>query len=427
MNPKKLVRTLVPSSAARVLEKTYRIGRGLVWQARYGFPARGVRVIAVTGTNGKSTTCAYINEVLKAAGYKTAVLTTVFYEIDGQVTLNRTHQTMDKQSILQAFFYSAKRADVDFVVLEVTSHSLHQDRLMGVKVEVGVVTNLTQEHLDYHKTMQEYARVKSLLLRNYGTKWAILNRDDAWYDYFADRTIGRIFSVGKQKAAKARLGAIKLLANGSSAELASEDTKLQLKTSLIGEFNLYNAAQAAAVGLLLKLEPSTIEAGITNLKEVTGRMQRIEAGQNFDVFVDFAITPDAIEKVLISLQKITKGKVRIVFGATGDRDKAKRPDMGKVATKHADFIYLTDDETYTEDPDTIRDAVCTGIKAAQGEKKTKIIPDRLEAIKAALKDAKKGDAVLLTGLGHEDTRNMGGKQIPWNEAEIAQKLLEENK
>jgi UDP-N-acetylmuramoyl-L-alanyl-D-glutamate--2,6-diaminopimelate ligase len=423
MNPKKIVRRVVPKTAVRAIEKSYRLGRGMSWQARYGFPARGMKVIAVTGTNGKSTTCAYINEVLKAAGYKTAVLTTVFYEIDGKVTLNKTHLTMDRQSILQAFFYSAKKADVDWVVLEVTSHSLDQARLMGVKVEIGVVTNLTQEHLDYHKTMEEYARVKSLLLRNYGAKWSVLNADDDWYAYFQDRTIGRIFSIGKKKTAKAQLKNLKLEKSGSYAELESDNSKLNIKTGLVGEFNLYNAAQAAAVGMILKIENQKIEAGISNLKEVSGRMQRINAGQDFDVYVDFAITPDAIEKVLQSLQKITKGKVRIVFGATGDRDKQKRPKMGEVAAKYADYIYLTDDETYTEDPGTIRKAVYKGIKAAKADKKTKVIPDRLEAIKTALTDAKKGDSVLLTGIGHEDSRNMGGKLIPWNEVEIVESFL----
>ena len=238
-----------------------------------------------------------------------------------------------------------------------------------------------------------------------------------------DRTIGRIFSIGKKKTAKAQLKNVKLEKNGSSAVLEIDDKKLNLKTGLVGEFNLYNASQAAAVGMILKIEYQKIEAGISNLKEVSGRMQRIEAGQNFDVYVDFAITPDAIEKVLHSLQKITKGKVRIVFGATGDRDKQKRPEMGKVAAKYADYIYLTDDETYSEDPNQIRQAVYEGIKNSNGENKTQVIPDRENAIKTALLEAKKGDSVLLTGIGHENTRNMGGKLIPWDEVEIATKTL----
>jgi UDP-N-acetylmuramyl-tripeptide synthetase len=423
MNPKRLVRKVVPKTAVKSLEKSYRSSRGLALQARYGFPAKSMKVIAVTGTNGKSTTASYINSVLKAAGLKTAVLTTVYYEIDGHYQPNRTHFTIDKQSIVQKFFKDARQAEVDWVILEVTSHALDQGRIMGVPVEIAVITNLTQDHLDYHGTMQEYARVKSLLLRDYGAKWAVLNADDEWFEYFLGRCTAKVFSIGKNPRSNGVMKAIKTSSDGSSERLVADSAKLNLKTGLIGEYNLYNASEAAAVGLVLNLDHQAIQDGIAGLKAVAGRMEAVEAGQSFKMFVDFAITPDALEQALSSLQKITPGKVRVVFGATGDRDKGKRPIMGEVAAKHADAIYLTDDETYTEDPDTIRRAVYKGIVQAKGEGKTQVIPDRLEAIKTAFKDARKDDTVLLTGLGHEDTRNMGGHQIPWNEAEIATKLL----
>lgn len=423
MAPKKLIRKFAPKRAVKIIESGFRKSRGLSLQARYGFPARGMRVIAVTGTNGKSTTSSYINEVLKAAGYKTAVLTTVFYEIDGKVQPNKTHQTIDRQSIVQDFFSRAKNADADFVILEVTSHALDQDRIMGVPVEIAVITNLTQDHLDYHGTMEEYAKVKARLLRNFGAKYAILNADDAWYDFFRENSVAEVVSIGKAKGLSGQIKSIKLHKDSSEAKLEINGESIEIKTSLVGEFNLYNASYAAAIGQILKLQPKTIEKGISNLKSLNGRMESIEAGQKFKVFVDFAVTPDAIEKVLQSLQKTTKGSVRIVFGATGDRDKAKRPTMGQVAAKNADFIYLTDDETYTENPEAIRKAVYVGIEKANGAKKTKVIGDRKEAIQQALKDAKAGDAVLITGMGHEDYRNMDGKKIPWNEQEIVAQLL----
>lgn len=422
-NVKKLVRKLLPVFLLKAVEKGYRKGRGSILQARYGFPARGMRVIAVTGTNGKSTTAAYINEMLKTTGYKTAVLNTVFYEIAGKRTPNDTHFTVDKQSIVQSFFARAKKADVDFVILEVTSHALDQDRIMGVPVEIAVITNLTQDHLDYHDTMENYAKAKSRLMRNYGAKYVVLNRDDEWYGYFEDRAIGEVFSFGKDKSSTARISNVKLLKHESQAELKTENEKLNISTRMIGEFNIYNAAAAASVGLILGISPSKIASGIGKLTEMKGRMQEIKEGQNFRVMVDFAITPDAIEKALQSLRKITKGKVRIVFGATGDRDKQKRPEMGKAAAENADYIYLTDDETYTENPEKIRNAVLNGIKKTGGEKKTKVIADREEAIKQAFKDAKSGDAVLITGLGHEDSRNMGGKLVPWRDQDVASRLL----
>ncbi len=202
---KKLIRTLIPASTVKSLEKTYRLSRGLFWQVRYGFPARKMRVIAVTGTNGKTTTVSYINEVLKTAGYKTAALTTVYYEIGGKRTPNETHLTIDKQSIAQSFFFRAKTADVDFVVFEVTSHALHQDRIMGVPVEIAVMTNLTQEHLDYHPTMDNYGAAKALLFKNYGAKYAVLNLDDEWYKFFAKESKAEVFSYGKSKNADVKI------------------------------------------------------------------------------------------------------------------------------------------------------------------------------------------------------------------------------
>lgn len=411
----------MPQRLTLLIEKAYRFTRGLFWQARFGFPARGMRVIAVTGTNGKTTTCAYINEVLKAGGYKTALLTTVYYEVAGEREPNLTHFTVSKQSIVQNFFRQAKKADVDWVIIEVTSHALDQDRLLGVPVRIAVITNLTQDHLDYHKSMKNYAAAKARLLSDYGAKHAILNADDEWYEFFRTRTPAgcEIFAVGTKKGVNGRLGQPQVSDEGGKITFATKNRRLTLKTSLSGEFNLRNAAMAAAVGSIFLLDSKLITKGIASVKELKGRMEPVEAGQNFKVYVDFAITPDALEQALSSLQKTTEGRVHVVFGATGDRDKAKRPIMGEVAVKYADKIYLTDDETYSEDPDKIRAAVYKGIKRAGGEKKTKVIADRAEAIDTALKEAKKGDSVLLTGIGHEDSRNMGGTQIPWDEKQVA--------
>lgn len=422
---KKLVRRLLPLTLLKRVEKLYRQGRGLFWQIRYSFPARGMRVIAVTGTNGKSTTCAYINEVLKAAGYKTAVLTTVYYEINGQREPNDTHFTIAKQSIVQEFFARAKRADVDWAIVEVTSHAIDQDRLMGVPVKIAVITNLTQDHLDYHGTMEEYASVKARLLSDFKPEHAVLNADDKWYGFFADKAPKEteIFSVGKKAKVCGRLGKSKASSRGGEVDFATKSQKMKLKTSLIGEFNLRNAAMAAAVGSIFLLDKKIITKGIANVKSLEGRMEKVDTGQNFSVYVDFAITPDALEKALAALQKITKGKVRVVFGATGDRDKEKRPVMGEVAAKNADFIYLTDDETYTEDPEAIRDAVYKGIEKARGAGKTKIIPDRKKATEQAINDAKKDDSILVTGLGHENERNMGGKLVPWQDRSVVLKVL----
>lgn len=221
----------MPGWLLRLIEKIYRKGRGLFWQVRYGFPARGLRVIAVTGTNGKSTTCAFINEILKSAGYKTAVLNTVFYEVAGKRTPNRTHFTIDKQSIVQSFFARAEKAGVDFAIIEVTSHALDQDRIMGVPVEIAVITNLSQDHLDYHKTMKNYAAAKAKLLSDYGAKYAVLNLDDDWFKYFDSAAGCQVFSYGKSELADLHLSGIKLSAGESHAALSSKKISSRSKAN----------------------------------------------------------------------------------------------------------------------------------------------------------------------------------------------------
>lgn len=419
------IRRILPAQVIKALEVSYRGVRGLFWQTIYGFPAQGARVIAVTGTNGKTTTCTYINEVLKSAGYKTAVLTTVFYEIDGKREPNKTHYTISKLSIVQKFLRDARHAGVDWVILEVTSHALDQGRIMGVPVKIAAITNLTQDHLDYHKTMEEYATAKASLLWDYGAKHVILNANDKWFTYFKSRTpkSAEIFTIGTSPKVSGRIGKLKLSKLGGEATFATKAHQLKLKTNLLGEYNLWNAAFAAAVGSIFLMDKKVIEKGIANVSSVEGRMEEVRAGQAFRVFIDFAYTPDALEKSLTSLQKVTKGKVRIVFGATGDRDKKKRPIMGEVVTKHADAIYLTDDETYNEDPEQIRQDVYKGIEKAGGTKKAQIIVDRKEAIKKAMSEAKNNDCVLITGLGHETERNMSGKLIPWNEKDVVTNIL----
>lgn len=423
-NPKALIRSIVPRSAVRVLENSYRKTRGEFWQIRYGFPARGMRVIAITGTNGKTTTSSYICEVVKAAGYTVAVYTTAYYEIRGERTPNRSHMTVTSQADVQRFFKKAKQAGVDFVVLEVTSHALDQHRVAGVAVEVAVMTNLTQDHLDYHKTMEKYAQAKALLFsEQYSPKYSVLNSDDNWYEFFLKHATGEIISYGADSAANLQLTTHDSTGTGSSFTARYKGEHVAGTTHLVGLFNIYNALAAVSVGIALDFEMSDIIKGIATLQTVPGRMESIEEGQNFQVLVDFAYTPDALFNALKALREITDGSIRIVFGATGDRDASKRPAMGEVVAGNADYIYLTDDETYTEDPQKIRDAVYRGIKKAKGEAKTQIFDDRLNAIRQAFAEAQKGDVVLLAGIGHEDYRNMGGEKMPWDEREVARREL----
>lgn len=424
MNPKKLVRKVLPKQGIKAAEETYRKTRIAASQVRYGYPARGARVIAVTGTNGKTTTCVLINSVLKAGGYKTAMFTTAVVEMDGVASDNKIHRTVPLTADLLKFFKEAKAKNVDFIILETTSQALHQHKLRGIPVEIAVMTNLTQDHLDYHGNMDDYAAAKARLFNSYmNPKQCVLNRDDEWYDYFAEQSVGMVTSYGQKPGSDLQITDVKLAAGGNDFRLSVDGDAATIHTELAGLFNVYNAAAAATVAALLELPDSAIAEGLGGLGAVPGRMEAIKAGQNFDVIVDYAHTPDALKNVLTALKDVSKGKVSVVFGATGDRDKSKRPVMGEVVAEIADHIYLTDDETYTEDPGAIRDAVYEGIKKAGGEGKTTVIADRKEAITQAFKDAKKGDTVLLAGIGHQDYRAMGGKNLPWDEREVARELL----
>lgn len=426
MNPKKVVRKVIPKQGVKLAEESYRRSRLLLTQARYRFPARDLRIIAVTGTNGKTTTALFINAVLKHAGYKTAMLTTAVYEMDGVAKPNHNHRTVPVTSELFAFFREAKQKQVDYVIMEATSQALHQHKLRGIPIEIAVMTNLTQDHLDYHGTMHNYAAAKARLFNQYmNPNYCVLNRDDEWFEYFKKRCVGVVSTYGTGQGSTVSIQKVEPMAHGSSFVLSLEDKQTPAVIHLPGQFNVYNAAAAAAVGEWLGLNPATIAAGLASLAAAPGRMETVDAGQPFTVVVDYAHAPDALQNALQALRAGTKGKLAVVFGATGDRDKTKRPIMGQVAARYADKIFLTDDETYTEDPATIRDAVYAGIKKAKATAKTEVIGDRKAAIRAAFAQAKKGDTVLLAGMGHQNSRTMGAVQEPWDERDVARRLLRE--
>lgn len=420
----KMVRKSLPSGAVHKLEGSYRRTRVRAVSARYGNPARHLKVIAVTGTNGKTTTVNFINEILKEAGFKTAMFSTALIELDGKTKVNNLNATVGTTSRMQRFFRAAKKAKVDYVVMEFPSHAIDQHKLDTVPVEVAVMTNLTQDHLDYHKTMDHYAATKAKLFAK-EPKYIVLNRDDEWFDYFDKYTAGiHKITYGKHDDAEAKINDVKLYRKGTEAFVTIDhQTKLELATNLPGEFNAYNMVAAASVAYLLEIKLNDIQEGIANLEAIPGRFERIEAEVPYDIVVDYAHTPDALEKILTATKKVTKNRVILVFGATGDRDKLKRPIMGEIAAKQADRIILTDEESYYEDPAAIRAQVLGGIEHAKGSMKVTEIADRKEAIEKALSVAKKGDTVLITGMGHEQFRIINGKRQPWNDGDVVRELL----
>ena len=420
------VRSVLPSQAVHLLENVYRKTRIQLLSARYGWPARGLRVIAVTGTNGKTTTANYINEILKQAGYKTAMFTTAVIEVAGESKINDLNATVASVSRMQQFLNEARRYKVDFVILEVTSHSLHQHKLDGVPIEAAVMTNLTQDHLDYHKTMEKYAAAKGLLFAR-NPRYIVLNRDDDWFDYF-DKYLAeeQKITYGKSEDADVRISDIKLYKKGSEAVLAFDhQEKSQLATYLPGEYNVFNMAAAASICYVLGVSMSDIKNGIASLEGIPGRFERATKDETYEVIVDYAHTPDALEKLLEATRNITKKRIILVFGACGDRDALKRPIMGKIAAKLADEIILTDEESYNENPDKIRRDIYAGIEESKVTNKTTEIADRREAIRHALNIAKKDDTILITGMGHEQFRIINGEKLPWNDTNIVREIISE--
>jgi UDP-N-acetylmuramoyl-L-alanyl-D-glutamate--2,6-diaminopimelate ligase len=419
------VRNILPAGAIRGVEEVYRQGRVKLISAQYGNPASGLKVIAVTGTNGKTTTINYINEILKEAGLKTAMFSTALIEVAGDTQLNDLNATVGTVQRMQEFFRDAKKAKVDYVVLEVTSHALQQHKLAGVPILAAVMTNLTQDHLDYHKTMQAYASAKGKLFAG-KPKFIVLNSDDEWFDFFDKYKAGaQKITYGTEDSAEARIERVKLYKKGSEATIVIDhQTKLELATALPGKFNVYNMTAAAATAYLLGIKLKDIIEGIANLEGVPGRFERVVEGLSYDVIVDYAHTPDALEKLLEAAKSVTKNRVILVFGACGDRDKSKRPLMGEIAARLADRIILTDEESYNEDPTEIRNQIREGIERAGGSGKMVEVADRRQAIEKALSIATKNDTILITGMGHEQYRIINGEKLPWNDGDVVKSLLE---
>ncbi|HSW78803.1 MAG TPA: UDP-N-acetylmuramoyl-L-alanyl-D-glutamate--2,6-diaminopimelate ligase [Candidatus Babeliales bacterium] len=426
MNFRKIVKAFIPRSLFRKIEPVGHLGESILFNSLNSFPGRKFKVIGVTGTNGKTTTAFLIHKMLHEAGYKVGLMTTVAYGAGDKLKIPPDHYTNVPAPLMMRRLKEIKDGGAEWLVMEVTSMALAQNRVWGVPFQIAVMTNISQDHLDYHKTMENYinAKVKLFRLTNKnakGTKTGVINADDKTANKF-------ISAIKNSKTYGIRSGDlqaknIELSAAGVAYKATTDEETYDIRCRIPGRFNVYNSLAAIQVGRVMGLNKHQIEQGIASLEAVAGRMTSLSSKSGFSVIVDFAVTPDALENVLTASRELTKGKIILVFGATGDRDKLKRPIMGGVAVKNADQIFLTDDETYTEDPAAIIKAVYKGIEAAGGQNKTTIVEDRLDAIKTALETAKKGDTVILTGMGHLTTRNMGGKEQAWDEIEIVKKLI----
>jgi UDP-N-acetylmuramyl-tripeptide synthetase len=312
----------------------------------------------------------------------------------------------------------------DSVVMEVSSHALALKRVMGVDFDVAVFTNLNREHLDFHKTLSAYKKSKGLLFEmlSKDKSCAVINIDDPSWRYFYDksRTNRLTYSLHDQKAdfyAKS----FSITWEGSQMDLVTPNGGVKINLKLLGESNIYNALASAAVGVALKVNLETIKSGLESVEGIPGRMERIQAGQDFNILIDYAHTPYALEKLLKAVRRLTEGRLFVVFGCGGDRDQGKRPQMGKVASLWADRIFLTEDNPRSEDPQKIIEEIVGGV---ENKEKVEIIIDRKEGIKKALKMAKRGDTLVLVGKGHEDYQIKKDQKFHFSDKETVLELLQ---
>ena len=397
----------------------YHYMQAVVAGTKNGFPGRRLRVIAVTGTNGKTTTCFMLWNMLKTAGYKTGIMTTVAYGVE-KLQPELGHMTTVDALTLNKRIKDIADSGAEFLVLEVTSHALAEYRTLGIPIEIAIFTNLTHEHLDYHKTLEGYRNAKGKLFKK--AKYSILNADDPATEYY--EKISREYTTYGIKHGENRPKNIKLLVSG--VKYSYHD--MNIETKIPGEFNVMNSLAAVIAGEKLGLEKSVIEKGIKTLASVEGRMNVIDEGQPFTVIVDYAHAPDAIEKVFNSV-KNHKGRIISVHGGAGRRDPSTRPIRGELLAKHSDIVIITEDDSRDEPLDKIMQGFVDGaVKAGKTlDKDLFTEPDRKKAIKLALDKAKKGDLVLVLGKGHEKTILRADGPHDFEDIKVVKSLLKNKK
>jgi len=402
---------------------------------RNNFPADDMVVIGITGTNGKTTVANLIFEALEKSGKKTALISTVKFMIGKEEFENKYHMTFPKPAIVQKFLAKALEKKCKYAVIEVTSHSISQHRIWGINFDYMIFTNLSQDHIDYHGSYGNYKRTKGKIFSKLITfakkphvqKTSILNRNDKEYNYFNSFPAEKKISYGIEKGdVCAKNLILEPTFSRFICKTISEEKEITLK--IPGKFNIENALACIATITSLGISLNTINNSFfeSNFGENSGRFEFINCGQNFTCVVDFAHTPDALEKLLMTFEetcKIRIGKIYLIFGATGDRDKSKRKIMGEIANKYSDFIVLTSDDPHSEDPIEIINQVASGINRKEGEDFW-IIENRKTAIKFVIENAKISDIIIIAGKGAEKFQILNGEKIEHDDRKVAKRFIE---
>ena len=401
------------------LKNLYHLAQAVLANIYYGFPSRRLVVIGVTGTNGKTTTTQFIARILERAGKKVALASTINFQVGDRQWVNASKFTTLSPWKLQQFLHKAVRSGCTYAVLETSSHALDQNRVWGVSYAIAVMTNVTREHLDYHKTMEEYREAKCKLFRL--AKDTVINADMESPQYFCHEPGKRalLYSV---KDPNAHLYAENIELDFQGTAFTVDGTRFHLR--LPGLFNIENALAALGVARLLAIDLAVAKEALENVMSVPGRMELVPNTIGADIIIDYAVTPDAFEKLYASILplKIPGSQIIHVFGACGERDRGKRPMMGEIASGYADIIILTNEDPYYEDGEQILDDIEKGITKKKDKHYFRVYDRRL-AIRKALVFAEIGDIILVTGKGAEETIAIGEKRLPWNEKHVIEEEL----
>ncbi len=403
----------------------------------YGHPSRRLKVIGITGTNGKTTTTYLVKSIIEAAGKTAGLIGTIDYRVGDRVypAPNTTPESLDLQQLLSEMV----GLGADYCVMEVSSHALALGRIEGCEFAAAAFTNLTQDHLDFHTDMESYFRAKLLLFTGLAPdKTAVVNGDDERAAEIIRNTKARVITFGlTHRAAVRPAGEIRHGIDGLSFDIVTPSGTAAVRSPLVGKHNIYNILTAACIGTALGFTGDVIGRGITNMKAVPGRMEKVDEGQAFGVVVDYAHTEDALIRLLEAVREVARGRVITVFGCGGDRDRTKRPKMGATAVRMSDLVIVTSDNPRTEDPVSIIQEIETGMRESgvkrenthtkplpsAGKTPYYVIPDRQEAVEKAVSAAAPGDMVVLAGKGHEDYQIIGDRKIHFDDREAARQAI----
>ncbi|NDK08366.1 UDP-N-acetylmuramoyl-L-alanyl-D-glutamate--2,6-diaminopimelate ligase [Candidatus Gracilibacteria bacterium] len=427
LNVKKMV------SLDNPLRLMYHKARAVIANMVYGYPSQKMTIVGITGTNGKTTTTNLVAKGLRDAGHKVFMFSTINIIMGDDEIVNNTKMTSPDPFVIQKLLKEAKEKGCTIAVIETSSHSILMNRNYGLNYDIAVLTNITQDHLDLHKTMESYVETKLQLFKNLiiykrkpgVKKVAIINNESDYKDLFVAETFDVLYTYGKSPSSTLKLEDVKYELEGTTFDIKTAGSKQTIVTSLRGDFNIYNIMAAVGVFMAFGMKMDKIKEIVKSIKGVAGRMEEVKNDIGCKIFIDYAHTSDALKQVLNTAKQIEGvNRVITVFGATGDRDRTKRPIMGKVVSDLSDIVILTQDDDYTEKTERIIKDVLPGIERKEGENFW-IITDRKEAIRTALLTAEKNDVILIAGKGDEHKMLTNDGPIDWHDKDVVVELLGE--